>query len=169
MYVDFLVDGGAERTLSFRCNVYEVLDGDTLTQLCIADLSCEESRSPIGLRAHKSYLVIRRVDESLIRNGKEISLVELSHGQRPIEGPIISQHARVVCLCRCDVVTVCDRNAAPSARIIGHSWGREKHHGVANVSGGNRPNIGSVGNLYWQFGGMRICEVHRPKCAWEHL
>lgn len=96
VYVDFLVDGGAERTLSFRCDVYEVLDGDTLTQLCIADLSCEESGSPIGLRAHKSYLEIRGVDESLIRNGKEISLVELSHGHGPIDRRIISQHNRGV-------------------------------------------------------------------------
>jgi len=96
MYVDFLVDGGAERTLSFRCNVYEVLDGDTLTQLCIADLSCEESGSPIGLRAHESYLEIRGVDESLIGDGEEISLVELSHGLSPIDAPTISQHARVV-------------------------------------------------------------------------
>lgn len=96
VYVDFLVDGRAERALSFRCNVYEVLDGDPLTQLCIADLSCEESGSPIGLRAHESYPEIRGVDESLIRNGEEISLVELSHGLRPVERPIIGQHGRVV-------------------------------------------------------------------------
>lgn len=169
MYVDFLVDGGAERTLSFRCDVYEVLDCDTLIQLCIADLSCEESGSPIGLRAHKSYLEIRGVDEALIRNGKEISLVELSHSQRPIGSPAISQHGRVVNLRRRDVDVVCERHTAPSARIIGHSWGREEHHGVASDSGRDRSDIGSVGNLYWQFGGMRICEVHRPKCAWEHL